>query len=340
MAICDSDVTAAAYALTDEKEMIQEPIVPRKSLCERITSTLSSMTCDLTWLSCLGCFCCSVPLLVASPMLVVAWYVYVPFFVDTDAIASKYAFDAPSQSGYSGWGTAMLIVVPFILVTTAFIPCGGPERFVRWGIYITSVIYVILLIIGNSLGAGQVEKRLALAPEFAVKFNSHYCESRTLRVCLEGPQDDLLLLVRGNGTMLAGATASSTSDQQALALWSQCQKVIVATMARAHHDEGDRSGDKKLEVESIYKFVNDCGHSSERDAWCGNLLHRTTALSDEEQRSLPAPFAANVDMFDKFTREWARRLYFSNILLGTAVGCLMLGAWSFKINQAAEDNGW
>lgn len=341
MAICDSDetTTAAAYALTDEKKL-QEPAVPRKSLRARNSGLLSRVTCDIKWLRCFGSFCWSVPLLVASPSLVIAWYVYVPFFVDTATMSSKYAFDSPSQSGYSGWGVAMLIIVPFILLGTAFIPCGGPERAVRWGMYITCVIYLILLVIGNSLGAGQVEKRLARAPEFTVKFNSYYCESRTLRMCLEDSQDDLLVLMRGNGTVLAGASANATGDQAAIAVWRQCQKLIVATMGRAHHTEGDSPGDKKLEIGPIYKFLDDCGHSSEMDTWCGNLLHRTTALTDEEQRSLPAPFAANVEMFHKFTKEWARRLFYSNVLLGTAIGCLMLGAWSFKINDHFDHDGW
>ncbi|GAB9463414.1 hypothetical protein Gpo141_00000876 [Globisporangium polare] len=341
MAICDSDdaVTAAAYALADEKKL-QEPPVPRRSLRERVSSACARVTCDFKWLRCLGSFCWSMPLLFASPSLVVAWYVYVPFFVDVATMNTKYAFDSPSQSGYNGYGTAMLIVLPFIVLSTAFIPCGGPERAVRWGLYITAVIYAILLIIGNSLGAGQVEKRLALAPEFASKFNSYYCESRTLRVCLEGSQDELLVLMHGNGTTLAGASANATNDQAAIAVWTQCRKVIVATTARAQRGENDSPGDKKLELGPIYKFLDDSGTSNQVDVWCGNLLHRTTELSDAEQRSLPSPFAANVAMFHKFTKEWARRLFYSNVLLGTAIGCLMLGAWSFKVNNHFDPDGW
>lgn len=341
MTICDSDetATAAAYALTDEKKL-QEPAMPRKSLHARISGLLSRVTFDTKWLRCLGSFFWSVPLLVASPSLVIAWYVYVPFFVDTATMNSKYAFDAPSQSGYDGWGLAMLIIVPLVLFMTAFIPCAGPERVVRWTMYVTCVIYLILLTIGNSLGSGQVEKRLAREPEFVAKFNSYYCETRTLIVCLEGSQDDLLVLMRGNGTVLAGAPANATSDQAAIAVWKQCQKVIMATMARAHFDEGDSRSDKELELGPIYKFLNDCGHSNEVDAWCGNLLHHTTALTDEEQRSLSAPFAGNVEMFHKFTKEWRRRMFYSNVLLGTAIGCLMLGAWSFKVNDHFDHDGW
>jgi hypothetical protein len=341
MPICKSsdDATAAVYAATDDKKL-QEPygdIESSPGCCSR----LSEIRCSLSAFSCFGSFCWSVPLAIASPLLAIAWYVVVPFFIDTDTMGSKYAFTPMSEKSYTGWGLSLLIIVPITIMPHVGVVCAGADRGARWGAYFMSFIYVILLIVGNGLSAGQESKRLAVEPEFAVKFNEYYCDSRMLRVCLEGSDDEMLVLMGRNATTGLNGTENST-HVAALSIWSQCRKVITDAMERSYKDEDDSPGEKEIETGPIYRFLNDVGGSSEVDAWCASVLHRATptAMTDEEQRTLPAPFALKPEMFQKYTREWSRRMVYSNVLLGTSVGCMVLAAWSWEIRDASNDSRW
>ncbi|GAB9463417.1 hypothetical protein Gpo141_00000879 [Globisporangium polare] len=323
--------TVAAYALTSEKQLQQED---DGSPVQHQHGDRCFHWVQRTDLDCLGSSGWSVPLGVSALSLAVSWYVIVPFFIDAQAMHWRYAFKPMSVTPYTAWGTTLFVLIPLQLQWVIGTMCGGASRVTRWMLYISCGVYLVLLLAGNALGASQTAKRLAFEPQFAARFNAYYCDSRTLRVCLDGPQDKLLVLIRGNNGSLSGS--ESTTDAAALAVWTRCQQVIAEAMGRAHFDDGDTPGDKEIEAGAIYRFIDDCVKSSDMDAWCGDLPHRTTPLTDEEHLTLPSPYAENREMYQRYTNEWSRRMLYSNVLLGSALGCQLLAAWSWKVREP----GW
>lgn len=321
--------TVAAYALTDEKQQEDAPALLTQDGDRCFRSV------QRTDLSCLGSNGWSIPLGVCALLLAIAWYVLVPFYIDAQAMHWHYAFKPMSVTPYTAWGTTLFVLIPLQLQWVIGAMCGGTSRVTRWMLYISCGAYLMLLVVGNALGASQTSKRLAFESQFAVKFNDYYCDSKTLRVCLDGPQDDFLMLIRGNNKSALNASAS-IDDTAELVVWTRCRQVITESMRRAHFDDGDTPGDKEIEAGAIYRFLDDCVKSSDVDAWCGDLLHRTTPMTNGEHLKSPSPYAENPEMFHKYTREWSRRMFYSNVLLGSALGCQLLAAWSWKVRKP----GW
>lgn len=316
----DNTATVAAYALTDDKEETPAPVLQHGDRCFYCVRRFD--------VGCLGSYGWSTPLGICALLLAIAWYVVVPFFIDVDAMHWHYGFKPMSVTPYTAWGTTLFVLIPMQLQWVVGAIYCGATRESRWMMYVSCGVYLVLLVVGNTLDASQTSKRLAFEPQFAAKFNTYYCDSRALRVCLDGPQDDLLVLIHGNN-----GAAQNVSAAAELAVWTRCRQVIAESMGRAHFDEGDSSGDKEIEAGAIYKFLDDCTTSRQVDAWCGDQLHRTTPVTDEEHRTSPSPYASNPEMFHEYTREWSRRMFYSNVLLGSALGCQLLAAWSWKVRK-------
>lgn len=274
-------------------------------------------------------------LIICATLLVIAWLVVVACIIDFDTLHHKYTFEPRSVTVFNAWGTVAIVVMPAVIPFAGFALTSGENHTRRLTLYAVCAYVIAMLVAGNILGPLETSKRENFEQQFAVKFNNFYCNTRTLKACLEGSRADLLLLTRGNTISAANA---SNADDAALSIWSRCREVLLESMAQeAKRDEAEgdnEEGEKEVETEPLYKFLKKCQASHEIDVWCGNALQRTTPLTDHEQRTLPAPHAANPQMFHKYTREWSRRMLYSNILLGPALGFMLLAVLSLK----AEDH--
>lgn len=289
------------------------------------------------WLRRFGAPNVSLALISCASLLIVAWLVVVAFIVNLDTLSHKYTFEPRSITTFNAWGTTSMIIVSAVIPLAGFLLASGENKTKRWTLHAVCAFAVAMLVSGNILGAKETSKRENFEQQFAVKFNDFYCDTRTLKVCLEGSRADLLLLTRGNVTA-ATSTANASSDDAALSIWERCREVLLEGMAEeAKRDkaEGDEyeEGEKEVETKPLYKFLSDCKASLETDVWCGNVLQRKTSLTDQEQRTLPAPHAMNPQMFKKYTREWSKSMFYSNILLGAALGCMLLALLSLKAQE-------
>lgn len=274
-------------------------------------------------------------LIICAVLLMITWLVVVAFIIDFDTLHHKYTFEPQSVTVFNVWGTVTTVVISAVIPFIGFTLVSDENRTRRRTLYAVCAYVIAMLVAGNILGPLETSKRVNFEQQFAVKFNDFYCDTRTLKVCLEGSRADLLLLTRGNPT---SAVNASNADDAALSIWSRCREVLLESMAQeAKRDEAegdDEEGEKEVETEPLYKFLKKCQVSHETDVWCGNVLQRTTPLADHEQRTLPAPHAVNPQMFHKYTREWSRRMLYSNVLLGPALGFMLLAVLSLK----AEDH--
>lgn len=84
------------------------------------------------------------------------------------------------------------------------------KRGKRWWLYIPCVVYSTLLVLGNAIVNSETHKREAFEQSFAVQFNNFYCSSRTVRVCLEGTETEVMLLTRGNETLAVKSSENAT----------------------------------------------------------------------------------------------------------------------------------
>lgn len=281
---------------------------------------------------CLGLFdtpIVSFGLIICASLLVIAWLIVVAFITDFDTLHHKYTFEPRSVTSFTVWGTAAIAIPSTMIPFAGYALVVGEKRTRRWILYAMGAFFTAMLVSGNLLSTSETSKRENFELQFAVKFNDFYCDTRTLKVCLEGSRADVLLLTRGNST-----TANASSDDAALSIWSRCREVMLEGMAQeAKRDEAEgdsEEGEKEIETKPLYKFLKDYQASHEVDLWCGNALQRKTPLSDQEQRTFPAPHAANPKMFEKYTREWSKRMLYSNVLLGSALGCMLLAVLSLK----------
>lgn len=109
----------------------------------------------------------------------------------------------------------------------------------------------------------------------------------------------------------------------------QCHNAISQYDALAYSRESEAVGAKQ-DIK-FYDFLNDCSGSLEIDTWCGNLVCRSTSLTNEEHMALPAPYAANQRMFERYGREKMMSILLSNVLIGGMVGCMALVTLSLKV---------
>ncbi|TYZ60474.1 hypothetical protein PybrP1_005788 [[Pythium] brassicae (nom. inval.)] len=260
----------------------------------------------------------------STKLLAIAWYIIVPFLVDNHALHEKYTFTPRSVTAFTNWGYIMLGVIPAAVFVVIF---GATDDNPRWLRAVVCAGYVVVLLAGNILGAIETSARNGYENQFAVKFNDFYCDTRTLRVCLEGKRDDLIVLTRGNATAVQ---ASENPTDVALSIWSRCQEVLLESMAqeaRADDDGGEDAeteGEKEIETKPLYTFLDDCSASRDIDMWCGNVHHYRMTLSDAQQQARPSPFASTPEMFARYKREWTRRMLFSNVLLGGSAVLLLV----------------
>lgn len=284
-------------------------------------------------------------------LLPIAWFIVVPFYIDTDALHHKYDFEPMKLSAFLGWGYALITLIAMLTPVIAFGVIQSRKVEGRLALFGVGFVYVLMLVIGNALSTSRTDSRIAYKDSFAIKFNEYYCDSRTLRMCLDKKSDlhQLVLLTRGNITAastttsnatVAGVLDSETPTTAALAIWTRCKAVILGAMARetARDNEAEEAAEMEIETGKIYRFVDACGTSHAADAWCGSFLTRKTPFTDAEHQTLPAPFAANVVMFESYTQEWSRRMDYSNVLLGAAVGCMALAAGSFALHGCSSNN--
>lgn len=263
---------------------------------------------------------------VLALLLAVTWYIVVPFLVDNHALHSKYTFTPRSTATFTGWGTSMLVIMPWAVIGTVFSLSTDNAHALR---ALICASYAILLIVGNILGSIETTARNGYENEFAVKFNHFYCDTRTLRVCLEGNRDNLAVLTRGNATAIL---ASENPTDIAFAVWDRCQYVLLEAMdqeAKMDDDGGEDAkteGEKEIETKPLYNFLDNTSGSRDIDAWCGNVYHYKLTPTIAQQQALPSPYASNPEMFAKYTREWSRRMLYSNVFLGTAAGLMLLAA--------------
>lgn len=159
--------------------------------------------------------------------------------------------------------------------------------------------------------SGDAEKReMAAAHEshFAARYNEFYCNTRTLQVCMEGDDPELLqLLVHGdlNATASSIFTAIDDGDASDNPTWFQCQALMRARIRalEARH--------KRLEFivsDRMRAFLNASNLSDAGDRWCGKMLRRqiTTgplvvppATAPHVLLLLKSPYSANKWMFAK-----------------------------------------
>ncbi|GAB9463413.1 hypothetical protein Gpo141_00000875 [Globisporangium polare] len=130
--------------------------------------------------------------------------------------------------------------------------------------------------------------------------------------------------------VVRGENSTTTTTETAFSIGTRCQKVAMETM----------TGDKNVETKAIDRFLDDCKASSQVDAWCSsNLADDTTPLISEEcrgardcplraKRRFPSPRASG--------RDAHQALEFG--VLGAAVGCMLLNAWSWKVREKAALN--
>lgn len=265
---------------------------------------------------------------VCATLLPIAWFVIVPFYIDTDALHHKYDFVPMAVNSFVAWRAALLGLIP-LLTPVAFISSLVAKTGGFCGLTLASLIYGILLIIGNALSSSRTHSRQANENNFAKLFNEYYCDMRTLRVCLEGTsQQDLVILTRGSNAT-AGVFSAETPTSATLAIWKRCKTVILEAMAREVARDNDPEEASELEIETvpIFRFIDDTNGSRATDTWCGDGLYRTTPLSVADHLSLPSPYAANPAMFPSYTQEWSRRMHYSNIFLGTAIAGMVLVAF-------------
>lgn len=265
-------------------------------------------------------------LVVIAELLAAAFFT-VSLVLDSATMASKYSFTPRSVTTYNAWGISAEVIVPVLqMPLMAYMYLAMEMRVMRVLPFLACAVSVGLLIAGNILSHQETTKRAALESDFAAKFNDFYCDTRTLRMCLQGKPADVLTVTRGNDS---DVRASENVTEVGLAIWSRCNEVLLQSIALeakledTEDDEIKNEGEIEVELNSFNTFINDCDNSRTVDAWCGRALHRTAPLSDTEQRALPSPFATNPKMYRKYTREWSKRMLFSNVLLGTAVGCLL-----------------
>lgn len=239
-----------------------------------------------------------------------------------NSMYDKFAFAPISATPDAVCKVLLLTVVPtmspWIIVTL----CEGGSRTVQKVMYFLSGVFLALLIVANATAAVQTHKRLALELEFPAIFNGFYCESRTLRACTDGNQPDMLVLTLGNASS-SSLEASENATAPALSVWSRCQEVLLAGMARAfkHEEDGNSSGVKLVKAGKMESLLNKCQGSREVDTWCGDLLrHPTLPLSSEDHVRIPSLFAMNPSMWAMHSHELSRSLLYTNTMLGTAVG--------------------
>lgn len=344
---------AAVYELADSKLPLEEgggeAGTPSRSCCK--LPDVSQVLHRIEWF---GSVFVSIPLLIASLTLSCVFFGVVLFGVDGATLGSKYGFRPLSDHSYSAWGTAMFVVVP-TLWTPMFLVCYiSKHKAGRWMHYFVAAAYLAVIIVANVLGAAETHSREAVEPQFVAKFNEFYCDSRTLHQCLQGGQADTLTLVgRGNATLL-DATANKTEG--VLSVWTRCRQVVLKAVTGHSYEvqtgtdsysnaggDADNAALHKaiyLSTFSIDNLIKEVQGSRETDEWCANAFarHRSTPLSDAEQRAAPAPYALNPDLYTAYVDEWPRRLRYSNGLLGSAVGCMVLAAVSWKVARSAAEN--
>lgn len=210
--------------------------------------------------------------MVFAVLLTIAWYIILPFLVDNRALNERYTFTPRSVTTFTAWGATMLAIMPVVAVVT-FVACDDDKRWVR---VLICASYVVVLLAGNIFGAIETAARNDYENQFAVKFNDLYCETRTLRVCLEGKRDDLIVLTRGNATAIQ---ASENPTYVALSVWSRCQEVLLESMTQeAKADDGGgedakTEGEKEIEAKPLYTFLDDCSASRDIDLRCGNIYY-------------------------------------------------------------------
>ncbi|GAB9463416.1 hypothetical protein Gpo141_00000878 [Globisporangium polare] len=281
----------------------------------------------------------SMPLALSFLVLTLALLVVVQFHIDLETMHDKYALVPQDVSPDESWGIALAALVPvlFMMITVALVFKGS--RCSRWLLYLTSIALLSLLLVGNLRAASQTKLREASEPNFALIFDDYYCAMRTARACLSGNQLDQLVLIRGNATALS--TKNENVTEAAFALWGRCRQVTIASMSRAVYGEDDDPSDLKIDADRIHQFLDDCNGSRETDAWCGRYNRQVELPTFEEHKTPPAPYAANLELFPKYTREWSKRMRYSNGIAGAAVACLMVTAWSWKARASRKDyDGW
>lgn len=249
---------------------------------------------------------------------------WVVLLVPYGNMSDKYKFTPRSLATYHQWRTTTLVFVSIAFLVIGFTAFPDKSQCNRWILIVHCVVFAVLLIVGNAMAAHETSQRQAFEQGFAAKFNAFYCDVRTARLCLEGNQGDLAVLVYGSSPPTNQSGLGNSTNAVATSIWTRCRKVLLNFQALDAMAEWDDDG-VRLYL-SIYKFVDDCNKSVEMDMWCGDLAGRTTALTDGKQRLFPAPFSANADMFAKYTREWTRNMRYSNAILGSTIGCMALAA--------------
>lgn len=311
---------------------------PREHWCLRWKVSISTFSSRLRfvvdWKRYLGSIWLSYPLTIAGLLLSVAWFVIVMCYVDSEVLEIKYVLSQP----YGAWEISMFVLVPVMWCAMVGALCRRGDYPGRVVLCVVCAFYATMLIIGNCLAAPSEANRLASESEFAIEFNTRYCAFRLVRVCLEGGDDEAVLELTGrlNATTPADEVVRNSSESLndvALSTWNSCKNQILPLMLTRWRIIGEdyRKREKIIATSARYQFLDDCVAAPDVDAWCGLLA--TQSLTKEAHRVAPAPFALNPRMFASYTKEWPRRMFYSNILLGSAVGCLVLGIGSFALQK-------
>lgn len=255
-------------------------------------------------------------LILVAELLAMTWYVIVNLLADSKTLYFEYTFAPRSTTAFIVWRVVALLSVspPFVMGIKLVVDDVADSRKFQRKLALAGTIYVITLLAGNILGAFETSARTNYESEFAAKFNDFFCDTRTVRVCLEGSHDEMLVLTRGNATTIQ---ATEDPTDVALSVWRRCQEVV--------HDRR-KDATKSILTEQLSAFLNDCSGSHDADVWCGNALRHSTPLGSPFHLELPSPHALNPAMFARYKSEWAVRMQFSNGLLGGAAVCFLVSA--------------
>lgn len=280
----------------------------------------------------------AIALVVIAEIVVATWLGSVVTF-QFQAIHNYYGFEPMPVGVYTTWATAAETVVPLVLLPLTCVAYAASHmRVTRWLAYVVCMGFAAFLISGNILGNRETTKRLAFKEGFATKFNSYYCSARTLRRCLQGTDEELLVMTHQNASTTVQPLENVT--EAGLAIFSRCHQVLRESIAKeaAAEDAEDSNiqveGEIEVDLRSFYTLLDDCNNSRPLDAWCGGLQFRATPLSGEEHVSLPSAFAYNPGIFHRYTREWPKRMLYTNIFLGSAIGCVLSMALYMKSRKA------
>ncbi|GAB9463415.1 hypothetical protein Gpo141_00000877 [Globisporangium polare] len=272
---------------------------------------------------------------IAATLLATAYFV-VAMAKSSDSMYDKFAFAPTSATPETVCKTLVIVVATTIIPCTVFTLCQGGSRTAQKVMYFLSGVFLALLVVTNVTGAVQNHKRLALEPQFPAIFNEFYCESRVLRACMDGNQQDMLVLTLGNTSSLSLETKENATES-ALSVWSRCQQVLLAGMARTskHEEDGNLLGVKTIKDGKVEHLLDKSKGSHEVDTWCGDLLsHPTPPFSSEDHVRTPSPFAMNPSMWTMYSHELSRSLLYTNTMLGTTVACMVLTALSWRAREA------